>query len=72
MGTGTVYNDSPYTVDGHTIRNADLSQHGNVTIRYALEQSLNTVAAQVVNDIGAGNRHRVRQELRHHHPRRRI
>ena len=52
MGTGTVYNDSPYTVDGHTIRNADLSQHGNVTIRYALEQSLNTVAAQVVNDIG--------------------
>ncbi len=52
MGTGTVYNDQPYTVGGHTIKNADLSQHGNVTIRYALEQSLNTVAAQVVNDIG--------------------
>ena len=52
MGTGTVYLDSEYDVGGHTIKNADLQYHGNVTIRYALEQSLNTVAARCINEIG--------------------
>ena len=52
MGTGSVYLDSEYDVGGHTIKNADLQYHGNVTIRYALEQSLNTVAARCINEIG--------------------
>lgn len=51
-GTGTVYLDSEYDVGGHTIKNADLQYRGNVTIRYALEQSLNTVAARCINEIG--------------------
>ncbi|MDO4280351.1 MAG: PBP1A family penicillin-binding protein [Peptococcaceae bacterium] len=52
-GTGTVYKDAVYTTaDGHTIKNADLEYHGNVTIRYALEQSLNTVAARCIEEIG--------------------
>ena len=52
MSPSTVYLDAKYTIWGHTIENADLKYHGNVTIRYALEQSLNTVAARVLNDIG--------------------
>ena len=52
MSPGTVFLDAPYTVDGHTIKNADLKYHGNVTIRYALNQSLNTVAARCLEQIG--------------------
>lgn len=53
QGTGTVYTDQPFqTNDGHVIRNADLRYHGPVTIRYALQQSLNTVAAQCIQDLG--------------------
>jgi penicillin-binding protein 1A len=52
-GTGSVYEDSVFTsTDGHVIKNADLKYRGDVTIRYALEQSLNTVAARVIEDIG--------------------
>lgn len=52
MSPGTVFLDAPYTVDGHTIKNVDLKYHGNVTIRYALNQSLNTVAARCLEQIG--------------------
>lgn len=52
MSPGTVFLDAPYSVGGHTIKNADLSYHGNVTIRYALNQSLNTVAARCLEQIG--------------------
>lgn len=52
MSPGTVFLDAPYTVDGHTIKNYDLKYHGNVTIRYALNQSLNTVAARCLEQIG--------------------
>lgn len=52
MSPGTVFLDAPYTVDGHTIKNDDLKYHGNVTIRYALNQSLNTVAARCLEQIG--------------------
>lgn len=52
MSPGTVFLDAPYSVGGHTIKNADLRYHGNVTIRYALNQSLNTVAARCVEQIG--------------------
>lgn len=55
MSPGTVYKDAEYTIWGHTIKNADLKYHGNVTIRYALEQSLNTVAARCLNDVGPEN-----------------
>lgn len=53
MGTGNTFLDAEYqTYGGHTIKNADLKYHGEVTIRYALEQSLNTVAARCIEEIG--------------------
>lgn len=52
-GTGTVYTDAPYEgYQGHIIKNADLKYRGPVTIRYALQESLNTVAARCIEDIG--------------------
>ncbi len=52
-GTGSVFTDEPYKgYEGHTIKNADLKYRGPVTIRYALQESLNTVAARCTEEIG--------------------
>jgi cell division protein FtsI/penicillin-binding protein 2 len=52
--TRTIYSDNGrYVVSGKTIRNSDLAAHGRVDISGMLAQSLNVVAAQVAEDLGA-------------------
>lgn len=57
LQTGTitlasVYNDTAISWNGWTPQNADLSYQGPISIRKALSESVNTVAAQVVADVG--------------------
>ncbi len=52
-GTGSAFKDAPFRSDsGHEIKNADLQYHGDVTIRKAISESYNTVAARVLQEIG--------------------
>ena len=47
----SVYVDKPYTVSGHTYKNYYEGFKGKVSVRYAIQQSINTVAAQCLDDV---------------------
>lgn len=49
----SLYNDIEYSYDGWTPQNYSRTFKGVVTVKYAIEQSLNTVASAVVRDLGA-------------------
>ena len=48
----TVFTDTPYTIGSHTIKNYYSGFRGAMTIKYAVEQSVNTVAAKALDSIG--------------------
>ena len=50
----TVFADTPYTIGNHTIKNYYSGFRGAMTIKYAVEQSVNTVAAKALDSIGIG------------------
>lgn len=47
----TYYTDKPYTVKKHTYKNQYRGFKGRVTVRYAVQQSINTVAIQCLDDL---------------------
>ncbi|HWR40648.1 MAG TPA: PBP1A family penicillin-binding protein [Patescibacteria group bacterium] len=49
---GTVIEDKPFTVSGYSPLNYDRRYHGAVTVRHALEQSLNVVAVKLNYHVG--------------------
>lgn len=51
----TIVSDSPIKEGTDWPRNADGIYRGNVTVQYAIEQSLNTVAVRVLNMLGNRN-----------------
>jgi len=48
----TVFADTPYTIGTHTIKNYYDGFRGEMTIKYAVEQSVNTVAAKALDSVG--------------------
>lgn len=48
----TTYNDEPIDLDGWSPRNFGGTYRGRVTMREALRRSINTVAAQIADEIG--------------------
>ncbi len=48
----TVFADTPYTIGSHTIKNYYSGFRGAMTVKYAVEQSVNTVAAKALDSIG--------------------
>lgn len=48
----TTYNDAPIDLDGWSPRNFGGTYRGRVTMREALRRSINTVAAQIADEIG--------------------
>jgi penicillin-binding protein 1A len=51
----TVYNDGPVKIGNWTPENFDQKYRGPVTLSTALTNSLNTIAAQLVNQVGPTN-----------------
>ena len=47
-----VYIDGPVNISGYQPKNAGLTYSGSVTVRTAIMKSINTVAVQVLNNIG--------------------
>ena len=47
-----IYIDGPVNISGYQPKNAGNSYRGEVTVRQAVASSINTVAVQVLNDIG--------------------
>lgn len=47
-----IYTDKAINYNGWTPRNYDYKYRGNVTVRYALRQSLNTIPVQILNKLG--------------------
>ena len=47
----TVYKDMPYSVGTHTYKNYYEGFKGKVSVRYAIQQSINTVAVQCLDDV---------------------
>lgn len=52
MSTSTIIDDSPVTFSGWTPHNYDGQSHGKVTLKTALEQSLNVPTVKLANQIG--------------------
>jgi penicillin-binding protein 1A len=48
----SIVSDAPITIDDWTPKNANGGFSGDVTLRYAFAQSLNTVAARIGRDVG--------------------
>lgn len=48
----TVFTDTPYKIGNHTIKNYYSGFRGAMTVKYAVEQSVNTVAAKALDTIG--------------------
>jgi penicillin-binding protein 1A len=55
LGTEEVRYDEPIVIDGWRPRNYDEGYRGAVTLRTAFAQSLNTVAAEVTDEVGPEN-----------------
>lgn len=53
INPGTIYQDKPIKYGEWAPQNYDRKFKGPVSIRYALKQSLNTIAVQVLEDVGA-------------------
>lgn len=53
ISAGSVYSDKAISYNGWTPRNADYQYRGLVDIRRAVRSSLNTVAVQVLSELGA-------------------
>lgn len=47
----TYYTDEAYTVRGHTYKNYYEGYRGKMSVRYAVQQSVNTVAVQCLEDV---------------------
>ncbi|MEJ0060461.1 MAG: penicillin-binding transpeptidase domain-containing protein [Terricaulis sp.] len=67
LGTEDVRYDEPIVIDGWRPRNYDEGYRGAVTLRTAFALSLNTVAAEVADEVGPENVARRRAPARHHH-----
>ena len=51
----SIYNDAKKSYGDWTPRNSDREYRGNVDVRYAVRRSLNTVAVEVLSQVGAEN-----------------
>lgn len=47
----TIYEDKAYSVGNHTYKNYYEGYKGKVSVRYAIQQSINTVAVQCLDDL---------------------
>ena len=50
--TETIIKDEPISIDGYAPQNASKTFHGNVSIRMAIEKSLNIPAVKVLSNVG--------------------
>lgn len=48
----SIYTDEPLNINGFTVKNYDGTFSGNISIRNAIKDSCNTVAVQVLNELG--------------------
>ena len=48
----TIFSDEPYKIGSHTIKNYYSGFRGAMTVKYAVEQSVNTVAAKALDSVG--------------------
>ena len=52
MSLATIYKDEPFSYsNGEPLKNSDGSYHGDTTIRYAIQQSINIVAVKCMMDV---------------------
>lgn len=52
MSLATLYKDEPFSYsNGEPLKNSDGSYHGDTTIRYAIQQSINIVAVKCMMDV---------------------
>jgi membrane peptidoglycan carboxypeptidase len=65
LDTEDVRYDEPIVIDGWRPRNYDEGYRGAVTLRTAFALSINTVAAEVANEVGPSSRRRRRPPPRH-------